>query len=458
MKLGVVILAAGMGKRMRSDLPKVLHPLAGRPMLAHVVAAATRIGAARTVVVYGHGGAEVRAALADEDCAWVEQAQQLGTGHAVLQAMPLVQAMDRVLVLYGDVPLVDADTLNRLIEASRDSGLGILTVLMDDPTGYGRIIRDAGGRILRSVEQKDGTPEELAVREANTGFLVADRARLDGWLQGLTNANAQGEYYLTDVIGLAVAQGERVASVHPVTLEEVSGVNDRVQLAALERFHQRRLAEGLMRNGVTLADPARLDIRGRLTTGRDLFIDVNLICEGDVTLGDGVRIGPNCLIRDSIIGDGTHIFANCVIEGAQVGSGARIGPYARLRPQARLAPDTHIGNFVEIKKANVGEGSKVNHLTYIGDTDIGAGVNVGAGTITCNYDGANKFRTVIGDGAFIGSNASLVAPVTIGVGATIGAGSVINQDAPPGELTVTRARQTTIPGWQRPRKQPKPVE
>jgi len=455
MKLGVVILAAGMGKRMRSDLPKVLHPLAGRPMLAHVVAAATRIGAARTVVVYGHGGAEVRAALADEDCAWVEQAQQLGTGHAVLQAMPLVQDMDRVLVLYGDVPLVDPDTLNRLIEASRDSGLGLLTVLMDDPTGYGRIIRDAGGRILRSVEQKDGTPEELAVREANTGFLVADRARLDGWLRGLTNANAQGEYYLTDVIGMAVAQGERVASVHPVTLEEVSGVNDRVQLAALERFHQRRLAEGLMRNGVTLADPARLDIRGRLTTGRDLFIDINLICEGDVTLGDGVRIGPNCLIRDSIIGDGVHIFANCVIEGAQVGTGARIGPYARLRPEARLAPDTHIGNFVEIKKANVGEGSKVNHLTYIGDTDIGAGVNVGAGTITCNYDGANKFRTLIGDGAFIGSNASLVAPVTIGAGATIGAGSVINRDAPPGELTVTRARQTTIPGWQRPRKQPK---
>ncbi len=456
MKLGVVILAAGMGKRMRSDLPKVLHPLAGRPMLAHVVAAATRIGAAHTVVVYGHGGDKVRAALADQDCAWVEQAQQLGTGHAVLQALPLVQAMDRVLVLYGDVPLVDPDTLNRLIEASQDSGLGILTALMDDPTGYGRIIRDATGRILRNVEQKDATPEELAVREANTGFLVADRARLDGWLKGLTNANAQGEYYLTDVIGMAVAEGERVASAHPVTLEEVLGVNDRVQLAALERFHQNRLAETLMRNGATLADPARIDIRGRLTTGRDLFIDVNLICEGDVTLGDGVRIGPNCLIRDSIIEDGVHVFANCVIEEAQVGSGARIGPYARLRPQARLAPDTHIGNFVEIKKANVGKGSKVNHLTYIGDTDIGAGVNVGAGTITCNYDGANKFRTVIGDGAFIGSNASLVAPVTIGAGATIGAGSVINRDAPPGELTVTRARQTTIPDWQRPRKQPKP--
>ncbi|WP_295387970.1 bifunctional UDP-N-acetylglucosamine diphosphorylase/glucosamine-1-phosphate N-acetyltransferase GlmU [uncultured Thiodictyon sp.] len=456
MKLGVIILAAGMGKRMRSDLPKVLHPLAGRPMLEHVVAAATRLGAARIVVVYGHGGEQVRSALADSDCAWVEQAQQLGTGHAVLQAMPQVQEMDRVLVLYGDVPLVDPDTLGRLIAASQACPLGILTALMDDPTGYGRIIRDASGRILRSVEQKDGTAEELAVREVNTGFLVADRARLDGWLKGLTNANAQGEYYLTDVIGMAVAAGERVASVHPLTLEEVEGVNDRVQLAALERFHQRRLADDLMRNGATLADPSRLDIRGRLTTGRDVAIDINLVCEGDVALGDGVRIGPNCLIRDSIVGDGVQIFANCVIEGAQIGAGARIGPFARLRPEAQLAPDTHIGNFVEIKKATVGEGSKVNHLTYIGDADIGAGVNVGAGTITCNYDGANKFRTVIGDGAFIGSNAALVAPVTIGAGATIGAGSVIGSEAPAGELTVARARQTTIPGWQRPTKQPKP--
>ncbi|WP_295442868.1 bifunctional UDP-N-acetylglucosamine diphosphorylase/glucosamine-1-phosphate N-acetyltransferase GlmU [uncultured Thiodictyon sp.] len=456
MKLGVVILAAGTGKRMRSDLPKVLHPLAGRPMLAHVVAAATRLGAARTVVVYGHGGEQVRAALADSACVWVEQAQQLGTGHAVLQALPQVQDMDRVLVLYGDVPLVDPDTLGRLIAASADCELGVLTALMDDPTGYGRIIRDATGRILRSVEQKDGTAEELAVQEVNTGFLVAERVRLDGWLKGLTNANAQGEYYLTDVIGMAVAAGERVASVHPLTLEEVSGVNDRVQLAVLERFHQRRLAEDLMRNGATLADPARIDIRGRLTTGRDVAIDINLICEGDVTFGDGVCIGPNCLIRDSILGDGVQVFANCVIEGAQIGAGARIGPFARLRPEARLAPDTHIGNFVEIKKATVGEGSKVNHLTYIGDADIGAGVNVGAGTITCNYDGANKFRTTIGDGAFIGSNASLVAPVTIGAGATIGAGSVISAEAPAGELTLTRARQTTIPGWQRPQKSPKP--
>ncbi|HYN77628.1 MAG TPA: bifunctional UDP-N-acetylglucosamine diphosphorylase/glucosamine-1-phosphate N-acetyltransferase GlmU, partial [Lamprocystis sp. (in: g-proteobacteria)] len=343
MKLGVIILAAGLGKRMHSALPKVLHPLAGRPMLAHVLDAATRIGAAKTVVVYGHGGDQVRAALASRDCAWVEQAKQLGTGHAVMQAMPAVADMDRVLVLYGDVPLVDPDTLTRLIDASKDAGLGILTAMMDDPTGYGRIIRDATGRILRSVEQKDGTPDELAVCEANTGFLVADRARLDAWLGQLTNANAQGEYYLTDVIGMAVAAGERVASVHPVTIEEVSGVNDRLQLAVLERFHQRRLAEDLMRNGVTLADPARLDIRGHLTAGRDCAIDVNVIVEGEVSLGDGVQIGPNCLIRDSHLGDGTQVFANCVIEGAAVGTGARIGPFARLRPEAELASDTHIG-------------------------------------------------------------------------------------------------------------------
>jgi bifunctional UDP-N-acetylglucosamine pyrophosphorylase / glucosamine-1-phosphate N-acetyltransferase len=455
MKLGVVILAAGMGKRMRSDLPKVLHPLAGRPMLAHVIAAAERLGAAHIVVVYGHGGGRVRAALADAACDWAEQAEQLGTGHAVMQAMPALTDMDRVLVLYGDVPLVDPETLARLIEASRTSALGILTAFMDDPTGYGRIIRDGEGYILRSVEQKDGSPEELAVREINTGFLVADRARLNAWLGRLTNANAQGEYYLTDVIGMAVAEGERVASVHPVTLEEVSGVNDRVQLAALERFHQRRLAEDLMRGGATLADPARIDIRGRLATGRDLWIDVNLVCEGEVTLGDGVRIGPNCLIRDSIIGPGTHIYANSVIEEAEVGAGARIGPFARLRPQAHLADNTHVGNFVEIKKSSLGPGSKVNHLTYVGDAEIGTGVNVGAGTITCNYDGVNKSLTRIGDGAFIGSNTSLVAPVTVGAGATIGAGSVITNDAPAGELTLTRARQTTIAGWQRPQKRPK---
>jgi bifunctional UDP-N-acetylglucosamine pyrophosphorylase/glucosamine-1-phosphate N-acetyltransferase len=456
MKLGVVILAAGMGKRMRSALPKVLHPLAGRPLLAHVLDAAARIGSERTVVVHGHGGEQVLSALADRDCAWVEQPERLGTGHAVQQAMPLVQAMDRVLVLYGDVPLVDPETLGRLIEGSRDCPLGILTAELEDPAGYGRIIRDpATGRILRSVEHKDASPEELGVREVNTGFLVADRARLQGWLDRLTNGNAQGEYYLTDVIALAVADGAEVASVQAPTVEEVSGVNDRMQLAALERYYQRRLAENLMRAGVTLADPARIDIRGTLETGQDVTIDVNLVIEGCVRLGEGVRIGPNCLIRDTVIGDGAEILGNCVIEASEIGPGARVGPFARLRPEARLDAHTHIGNFVEIKKSRVGVGSKVNHLTYVGDTEIGSGVNVGAGTITCNYDGANKYKTIIGDGAFIGSNTSLVAPVTVGAGATIGAGSVITKDAPPEQLTLARGRQVTIAGWQRPRKQSK---
>ena len=456
MRLGVVILAAGQGKRMRSALPKVLHPLAGRPLLAHVLDAAERLGPAKTVVVYGHGGEQVPSVLGDRDCAWVEQAERLGTGHAVQHVMPVLQDVDRVLVLYGDVPLVDPETLGGLIEASRDCPLGILTATLGDPTGYGRILRDPGTRhILRIVEHRDASPEERDIREVNTGFLVAERTRLQGWLQRLTNDNAQGEYYLTDVIGLAVADGEEVASVQAPTVEEMSGVNDRVQLAALERHYQGRLAEDLMRAGVTLADPARIDIRGTLRTGRDVTIDVNLVVEGRVSLGDGVRIGPNCLIRDSVIAEGVEILANCVIEGAEIGPGARVGPFARLRPEAHLDADTHIGNFVEIKKSRVGPGSKVNHLTYVGDAEIGRGVNVGAGTITCNYDGANKFKTVIGDGAFIGSNTALVAPVTVGAGATIGAGSVITSDAPPEQLTLARGRQVTIPGWQRPRKQPK---
>jgi bifunctional UDP-N-acetylglucosamine pyrophosphorylase/glucosamine-1-phosphate N-acetyltransferase len=456
MQVGVIILAAGLGKRMKSALPKVLHPLAGRPLLGHVLDAAEGIGAARTVVVYGHEGEQVLSAMSDRHCDWVEQAERLGTGHAVMQAMPLMADMDRVLVLYGDVPLVDPDTLGRLIEASRDTGLGILTVIMDDPTGYGRIIRDPETRrILRSIEQKDASPDELRVREANTGFLVADRARLQGWLARIDNGNAQGEYYLTDVIGLAVSDGEAVASVQAESLEEVSGVNDRLQLAHLERHYQRQLARALMREGVTLADPERVDFRGRLSAGRDCRIDINLVVEGEVTLGDEVVIGPNCLIRDSVIGDRVEVLANCVIEGATVGPGARVGPFTRLRPEARLAAETHVGNFVEIKKSTVGVGSKVNHLTYIGDTAIGSGVNVGAGTITCNYDGANKFQTVIGDRAFIGSNTALVAPVTVGPGATIGAGSVISRDAPAEQLTVARAHQVTIPDWQRPKKRPK---
>jgi bifunctional UDP-N-acetylglucosamine pyrophosphorylase / glucosamine-1-phosphate N-acetyltransferase len=456
MRLGVVILAAGMGKRMRSALPKVLHPLAGRPLLAHVLDAAERLGSEKTVVVYGHGGEQVPAALAHRACDWVEQPERLGTGHAAMQALPLLHSMDRVLVLYGDVPLVSPETLGRLIEAGQDCPLGILTAKLPDPSGYGRILRHPEtGRILRSVEHRDASPEELAVAEVNTGFLVAERERLRGWLDRLTNDNAQGEYYLTDVIGFAVGDGVTVTSVLAPTVEEVSGVNDRVQLAALERYHQRRLAEALMRSGVTLADPARIDIRGTLEAAEDVTIDVNLVVEGRVTLAKGVRIGPNCWIRDTVIGEGAEILANCVIEASEIGAGARVGPFARLRPEACLDAHTHIGNFVEIKKSRIGLGSKVNHLSYVGDTEVGSRVNVGAGTITCNYDGANKHKTVIGDGAFIGSNTALVAPVSVGPGATIGAGSVITKDAPAEQLTLARGRQVSIAGWQRPKKQPK---
>ncbi|MBK1719969.1 bifunctional UDP-N-acetylglucosamine diphosphorylase/glucosamine-1-phosphate N-acetyltransferase GlmU [Thiocystis violacea] len=452
MKIGVVILAAGLGKRMRSRLPKVLHPLAGRPLLAHVLASAAELDPACVVVVHGHGGDRVRAALCGHECLWAEQAEQRGTGHAVMQAMPAMAGMDRVLVLYGDVPLISSETLARLLETSRETPLGLLTAELADPAGYGRILRDADGRVTRIVEERDATQEERAIREINTGFLVADRARLEAWLALIGDDNAQGEYYLTDIVGLAAREGARIATARPGSLPEVAGVNDRVQLAELERIFQRRAADDLMRSGVTLADPTRFDLRGRLEADPDVSIDINVIIEGEVRLASGVRIGPNCLLKDCVIGPDTLVMANCVIEGAEVGANARIGPFARLRPEARLADDTHVGNFVEVKKSTLGRGSKVNHLTYLGDAEVGAGVNVGAGTITCNYDGANKFKTRIGDGAFIGSNTALVAPVSVGEGATIGAGSVVTRDAPAGQLTLTRARQTTISGWQRPKK------
>ena len=455
MKLGVVVLAAGKGQRMRSRRPKVLHPLAGRPLLGHVLAAAHAIDAARVCVVYGHGGELVLRTMADYDCIWVQQAEQRGTGHALMQAMPRMQDMDRILVLYGDVPLTQPSTLRRLLAAAAETDLGVLTALLEDPTGYGRIVRDGDGRVLRSVEQKDATEAELEIDEINTGFMIADRRKLDDWLSRIGNANAQGEYYLTDVLALAAGDGVEIATSQPRTLEEISGINDRLQLAALERYFQRRQAEELMRGGVTLADPDRLDIRGRLHSALDVSIDVNVVIEGEVRLAEGVSIGPNCLLQDCEIGPGTRVFANCVIENARVGADARIGPFSRLRPEAVLADGVHVGNFVEIKKSDVGPGSKVNHLTYLGDARIGSGVNVGAGTITCNYDGANKHITVIGDGAFIGSNASLVAPVEIGAGATVGAGSVVYRKAPAGKLTLTRAGQVTRDDWQRPRKEPK---
>ena len=452
MTLGVVILAAGKGTRMRSALPKVLHPLAGRPLLRHVLDAAEAVGAARICVVYGHGGELVPQALADAECTFVEQAERLGTGHAVQQALPAMEDVDRVLVLYGDVPLIEAETLNRLIADSGETALGLLTMTLADPSGYGRIVRDDAARVQRIVEQKDATDAERAITEVNTGIITAQRERLAQWLGRVDNDNVQREYYLTDIIGLAAADGVEVVTAQPETLEEVAGVNDRLQLAELERYHQRRTAECLMRRGTSIADPARIDIRGRLECERDVMLDINLICEGEVRIGAGARIGPNCWLKDCDIGPGVEVLANSVVEGAHVGAGARIGPFARLRPDADIGRDCHIGNFVEVKKTQVAAGSKVNHLSYIGDAVIGSGVNVGAGTITCNYDGANKHRTVIDDGAFIGSNTALVAPVVVGAGATIGAGSVITRDTPPEQLTVARAKQVTIEGWERPKK------
>jgi bifunctional UDP-N-acetylglucosamine pyrophosphorylase/glucosamine-1-phosphate N-acetyltransferase len=456
--LTVVILAAGQGKRMYSDLPKVLHPLGGRPLLAHVVATALELGPSRVVVVYGHGGEAVPEHLADLPVQWVEQAEQLGTGHAVAQAMPAVGPSGTVLVLYGDVPLTRAETLRRLVDLAGADAIAFVTVELPDPTGYGRVLRDGAGQVVRIVEEKDASPSERAVREANSGILAAPAARLGPWLAGLGNDNAQGEYYLTDVIGRAVAEGLAVRTVLAESPAEVQGINNRLQLAELERAYQRRQAERLLLAGVTLADPARLDVRGEVTVGRDVVIDVNVVLEGRVVLGDRVRVGPGNVIRDAEIGAGTEVFAHCVIEGAVIGPDSRVGPFSRVRPETRLAAHVHLGNFVEVKKSDVGEGSKINHLSYVGDSEIGRNVNVGAGTITCNYDGAHKHRTVIGDDAFIGSDTQLVAPVTVGAGATIGAGSTITRDAPPGELTLSRVPQTTRPGYRRPQKKRPPPQ
>lgn len=454
MTLGIVILAAGQGTRMKSDLPKVLHTLGDRPLLQHVIDTARRVAPDRIVVVYGHGGEQVREAIPDDDLLWAEQSAQLGTGHAVAQAMPQLEGMDRILVLYGDVPLIRAETLQRLIDCAGD-GLGLLTVTLTDPTGYGRIQRDANGEVQCIVEQKDASPEQQAICEVNTGIMLLPGARLAHWLGQLSNNNAQGEYYLTDILAMAVNEGVPVAVTQPEEAVEAEGVNNRLQLAALERALQERQAEALLLDGLGMRDPARFDLRGSLAHGRDCVLDVNVVIEGEVVLGDRVRIGPNCVLRNCRIDDDVEVLENCVIESAHIGTGSRVGPFSRLRPGADLAGSNHVGNFVEIKNAVIGEGSKVNHLTYVGDADIGRGVNVGAGTITCNYDGANKHRTVIGDEAFIGSNTALVAPVTVGKGATIGAGSVVTRDAPEGQLTLTRARQTTIEGWQRPQKKPK---
>jgi bifunctional UDP-N-acetylglucosamine pyrophosphorylase/glucosamine-1-phosphate N-acetyltransferase len=449
MPLSVVILAAGQGKRMKSDLPKVLQPLAGRPLLEHVIRCARELDPAAVHVVYGHGGERVREALAGQPVSWVLQAEQLGTGHAVMQAAPAIPDDHTVLVLYGDVPLTRAVTLRALLEASTDK-LAILSVRLPDPTGYGRVLRDTAGRVYRIVEQKDANRKEQAVDEVNTGLMAAGAGRLKAWLSQLSNDNAQREYYLTDVVAMAVKDGLAVEAVLAPSTAEVLGVNDKLQLAQVEAEHRRIRAEALMLAGVTVIDPARLDVRGEVEHGRDVQLDVNVILEGRVKLGDGVRIGPNVLIRDCELGAGTVVNANCVLEQSVIGAGCIIGPFARLRPGNTLADHVHVGNFCELKNSKVAEGSKINHLSYVGDSDVGSRVNVGAGTVTCNYDGANKHRTVIGDGAFIGSGSMLVAPVAVGVGATIGAGSTITKDAPAGKLTLERSKQVTLDGWKRP--------
>ena len=447
--MNIVVLAAGMGKRMRSSLPKVLHPLAGKPLLGHVLDSARKLSPARIVVVYGHGGEAVPQALAADDVRWALQAPQLGTGHAVMQAVPQLLEADCTLVLYGDVPLTSPHTLARLAQAAGPDRLAILTVELPDPTGYGRIVREHG-EIRRIVEHKDADPAQRAIREVNTGILVAPTAALKHWLAALSNDNAQGEYYLTDIVAMAVAQGMPVVGVQPAEVWETLGVNSKAQLAELERVHQRNLAQQLMEDGVLLADPARLDVRGVLRCGQDVAIDVNCVFEGEVQLGDGVRIGPNCVIRDARIDAGAEILAFTHIDGATVGADARIGPYARLRPGTALAEHTHVGNFVEMKKTTMGAGSKANHLAYVGDATVGQRVNIGAGTITCNYDGVNKHQTVIEDDAFIGSDTQLVAPVRVGRGATLGAGTTLVTDAPDGQLTLSRARQASIARWRRP--------
>ncbi len=454
MSLEIIVLAAGQGKRMHSALPKVLHALAGRPLLGHVLEAARALKPRKIIVVHGHGGDEVRAAFPDPAIEWVTQAEQLGTGHAVRQALPHIGPEAEVLILYGDVPLVRPETLKRLLEASQ-KGVAVLTAEVANPTGYGRIIRASAGRVSRIVEQKDANPAEAAIREINADFFALRAEHLSAWLAKITNQNAQQEYYLTDIVALAGADDIPVFAVKVDDRWEVAGVNSKQDLAGLERVVQHREAARLLEAGVTLADPARIDVRGTFECGRDVSIDVNCVFEGRVVLGDQVRIGPNCLLRNVTIAAGTEVRAFSHLEDAEVGGRCVLGPFARLRPGASLADEVHIGNFVEVKASHVGKGSKANHLAYIGDSEVGANVNVGAGTITCNYDGANKNRTVIEDDCFIGSDATLVAPVRIAKGSYIGAGSTITKNTPAGQLTVARAKQVSIPSWKPPKKKKK---
>ncbi|CAG9294998.1 bifunctional UDP-N-acetylglucosamine diphosphorylase/glucosamine-1-phosphate N-acetyltransferase GlmU [Celerinatantimonas diazotrophica] len=452
MNLSVVILAAGKGTRMYSRLAKVLHPIAGKAMVQHVINTARALGSESIHLVYGFGGEQLKATLTGDDLNWVEQIEQLGTGHAMLQAAPYFKDDEIVLMLYGDTPLVETETLERLIAAKPQDGIALLTVKQNDPTGYGRIIRDADGHITAIVEHKDASEEQRNIKEVNTGIMAGSGKDWKHFLAQLSNDNAQREYYATDVIALAVSEGRSIGYVEALNADEVAGVNSRVQQAALERAYQLKLANQLLTDGVSLADPTRFDLRGQLEHGYDCFIDVNCVFQGNVTLGNDVSIGANCVLSDCVIGDGCEVKPNTVIEGAILEKGSSAGPFARLRPGAKLAEDAHIGNFVEMKKASLGKGSKCGHLTYLGDAEIGANVNIGAGTITCNYDGVNKFKTVIEDGAFIGSDSQLVAPVRIGKNATIAAGTTITKDAPAEQLTLSRIRQTSVAHWQRPAK------
>jgi len=451
MSTSVIILAAGKGTRMRSNLPKVLQPLAGRPLLGHVIETAKKLNAANIITIYGHGGDKVQQAFAQENVQWVEQAEQLGTGHAVKVTLPVLPTEGVSLILSGDVPCVTQETLQRLLDAAAQTGIGIVTLTVDDATGYGRIVRE-NGQIQAIVEHKDANDEQRKIKEFNTGIYCVSNAKLHQWLPKLSNKNAQGEYYLTDIIAMAIVDGLEVASVEPELAFEVEGVNDRVQLAALEREFQNHQAKKLMQQGVHLIDPARFDLRGNLKVGQDVRIDINVIIEGDCEFGDDVEIGAGCVIKNTVIASGTKVQPYSIFDNAVVGSDAQIGPFARLRPGAKLANEVHIGNFVEVKNSSIGLGSKANHFTYLGDAEVGAGSNIGAGTITCNYDGANKYKTIIGDAAFIGSNSSLVAPVSIGNGATIGAGSVITRDVAENSLAFERSKQVAKENYQRPQK------
>ncbi|MDX2422117.1 MAG: bifunctional UDP-N-acetylglucosamine diphosphorylase/glucosamine-1-phosphate N-acetyltransferase GlmU [Amphritea sp.] len=448
--LDIVILAAGQGSRMKSSLPKVLHSIGGKSMLQRVIDNSRSLDNANIHVVVGHGAEHVKTALSGQNVQFALQAEQLGTGHAVAQAMPNIADNGVVLVLYGDVPLTQTETMAELVKIAERGQFGLLTVNLDDPTGYGRIVRSDAGDVVAIVEHKDASAAQRAICEVNTGILALPAQLLSDWIPQLSSNNAQGEYYLTDIIAMAAEQGVRIQAIQPATEQEVQGVNNRLQQAELERWYQRRQAEALMLEGVSLADPARLDVRGEVSVGHDVAIDINVILEGKVTIGDNVTIEANCIIKDSIIGSGSHIKANSILEQAVVADHCDIGPFARLRPGSQLANYAKIGNFVETKKAVIGEGSKVSHLSYIGDAQIGAEVNVGAGTITCNYDGVNKSITEIGDGAFIGSNSALVAPVKIGAGATVGAGSTITKTVEAEQLALTRAKQTNLNNWQRP--------